>query len=159
MNTSSGQNQAKPIIIQRNPPAVPVSPPESLITKTLPSLPLKTSPESVCNVAKLVVSPPPHPPQRAVRTILRSQTSLDQQSNCNIQPPNTPVTIVLGKNSVKSSNNNNLLLENASNEAAKLVYKTVMMGSVQNVNSGFMDSENSPPKGLDKRNRKFSVSC
>lgn len=109
MNTSSNA----PLVIQRQPPAVPVSPPSghnSLITKPLPPLP-KRSPDTT-NDAHLA----PEPPQRT-RSALKNQ----------------------------SSNNNRT---DASNEVAKLVYKTVMMGSVQNINEPLENSnrEKSPKR-------------
>ncbi len=136
MNTSLHQTSpsSQGLIIQRQPPAVPISPPQ--VTKPLPALPTKTSPDSSSSNPDRVS--PPQPPQRV--------RSLNKPATFDHSPAQ--------KTFVKSSHN---LLENASNEAAKLVYKTVMMGSVQNINSG-LDSDNSPPKPGERRNRKLSVS-
>lgn len=124
MNTSNVQVSNTPIVIQRQAPAVPVSTPTtqgSVITKPLPPLP-KTSPEKRDAFNNEGGSlDPPQPPQRT-RSSSKSQdkTSIIQKQNSH-------------------------QLENASNEAARLVYKTVMMGSVQNVNdTGEISKDKSP---------------
>lgn len=115
MNTHSSQASNAPLIIQRRPPAVPVSPPSSqtpIINKPLPPLP-KSSPE------KKESDIAPQPPQRT-RSALKATTSNDHG------------TSKINNNGLTPTTTNNKT--DATNEAAKLVYKTVMMGSVQNIN-------------------------
>ena len=121
MNTHAGQiSNNSPLTILRQPPAVPVSAP--IISKPLPALP-KSPPEPP--------SEPPQPPARTRSTLKTQDQNIKphgnaQQNENQRSPPST-----------KSQ------LADASNEAAKLVYKTVMMGSVQNVNE-IVDNEKSP---------------
>lgn len=128
MNTHRSEITGSPIVIHRHAPAVPVSPPattNSSIKKTLPPLPLKLSPEKKDSIMNVPPSPPPQPPQR---------TRSANKGHSTVTFEQTP-TQKLNKKPASNSNNNQL--ENASNEVAKLVYKTVMMGSIQNLSSGF----------------------
>ncbi len=131
MSTFQPTTPTKELLIRRQPPVVPISSPQAV--KPLPALPATISPNSSSNSEKIS---PPQPPQR-VRSLNKPPT-LDYTSS--------------QKTLVKSNNN---LLESASNEAAKLVYKTVMMGSVQNIN---LDIDISPPKPGEAKNKKLSVS-
>lgn len=143
MNSNSQSSSGKSLVIQRQPPAVPTSPPltqqHAVITKPLPSLP-QNAISSIADTSKHVPTicdnlSPPQPPQRT-RSVKLSETT-----------PNTKISAPNSTNKSAYSSNNQL--ENASNEGAKLVFKTVMMGSVQNISC--MDSEKLAPRS-DKRN-------
>lgn len=134
MNTNAiGQISNPPITILRQPPAVPVSAP---ITKPLPALP-KSSPEKSKEDTTPSEPPPPQPPVRTRVSTLKAQPN----GNDNIVPNNNNGN----ENRPSSLTNNKNQLTDASNEVAKLVYKTVMMGSVQNV-SEIVDNEKSPSR-------------
>lgn len=137
---ATGQISSPPITILRQPPAVPVSAP---ITKPLPALP-KSSPEKNKEDTTASEPPPPPPPQPPVRT----RSTLKAQ-------PNGNNNIVSNNNNGNGSNSKNQLTD-ASNEVAKLVYKTVMMGSVQNV-SEIVDNEKSPSRKKSVRCFQFSL--
>jgi hypothetical protein len=172
MNTHSIQSVEKaatskcesPIFIHRQPPAIPTS--ASIVNKQLPQI-MKTSPTDKDNEFLSSTPPPPQPPQRHTNmrslkysnnqtalTALQSDNQTNTLNNQNKEQSNFQASLKL------QSNNQ---LENAANEAVKLVSKTIMMGSMQNLNSPCNNNTNNQENDKTSNlaylnlNRKLSV--
>ncbi len=104
-----------PIIAHRQPPAIPfVTPGKQFIPNARTNTSINKEENNIVSTP-----PPPQPPQRThLRSTLKNQVTIDNQNSvANIKP-------------------NISHLENATNEAVKLVTKSIRTGSLHNLNAG-----------------------
>ena len=122
------KNPESPIFVPRQAPAIP---------STTPGRQLSATP------------PPPQPPQRTnIRSAVKEKHSL----------PNPAATTATAADSYYSSQKAKCnQLETAANEAVKLVSKSVMMGSIQNLNSNQENEYHQQAESFISHTRKASV--